>query len=304
MSTKMLWEVALPPALAKAKEDLGVGNIWKYLRYYRMFIERFLLKHDGKNISYPVYNNLLWSGVVAFYNDKVSGLQVCRVSNGIKDANGDYVKVDIEGENGYKQKNLKVGEDVVLMYADGTRIPPVVYIWAIANEIISREDIIRTQDNMLRKPILIDGVGEDLDNALVKASNVLSGVAFMNRKGKKNKDNVMNDKEMEVLNLQVGNSYKGRELWDSRKNYETLICDYLGYTTVKNEKAERMNTTEVEHENSIGNTFYASCLELQKLAIKQVREVFGIELELVELLKQEKEETENVSIEENMERVD
>ena len=285
--SKMLFQLELPPAIAKAKEDLGVGNIWKYLRYYRMFIERFSLKHKGVDLSHATYDCLLWNGVVALYYDKVSEMIIpCRISNGKKNPIGEYYEVDIEGENNYVKRNLKVNKDVVLMYADGTRIPPIIYIWAIANEVISREDIIRTQDNMLRKPILVDGVGEQFDNAVVKASNVLSGVAWMNRKGKgKNKDNIMSDSPLEVLNLQVGNSYKGKELWDSRKNLETLICDYLGYTTVKNEKAERMNQAEVEHENSIGQTFYESALELQKLAIKQVKEFLGEELEFTKLLK-------------------
>ena len=41
---KMLFEVQLPLVIAKAKEDLGVNNIWKYLRYIRMFTERSKLK--------------------------------------------------------------------------------------------------------------------------------------------------------------------------------------------------------------------------------------------------------------------
>ena len=44
---------------------------------------------------------------------------------------------------------------------------------------------------------------------------------------------------MEVLSLQVGNSYKAPEVWASRKNLEEMICDYLGYVTAKNEKRER-----------------------------------------------------------------
>ena len=293
--SKMMFELEVPFAVAKAKEDLGINNLWKYLRYIRMFIERTAMYVDKVNISYQVYNILLWNGVVAFCKDKVLGLVVGKVVDGKKDANGNYVEINFEGENGYKRKNLKVDVDCVLIYADATRIPPVIYLWAIANEVITREDIIRTQDNMLRKPILVDGIGEDLDNAMVKTSNVLSGVAFINKKGSK-KGNVMDSNGLEVLNLQVGNSYKGAELWASRKNYEELICDYLGYTTVKNEKRERMNTTEVNNENSVGMTFYESYMLLQRKGKEDIKRVLGFDVEIVELIKkpEEKEESENV----------
>ena len=298
--SKMLFEVQLPPAIAQAKEDLGVNNIWKYLRYIRMFLERCSMKCKGVDISYSVYNKLLWNGVVAFVKDTILGLVACKVVDGVKDQNGNYLTVNVEAENNYRKRNLKVGVDCCLLYHDTTRIPPIIYIWAIANEIITREDIIRTQDNMLRKPILVDGVGEDFDNAMVKTSNVLSGVSFINRKG--SKKNVMDTNGMEVLNLQVGNSYKGAEVWSSRKNYEELLCDYLGYTTVKNEKRERMNTTEVVNENSIGMTFFESFCFNQDEAKESIKNILGEEVEITYHLKREepKEETKDVSNENEM----
>ena len=305
MSTKMLFQVQLPLEIAKVKEDLGINNIWKYLRYIRMFLERNSMTYKGKDISYSVYNRLLWDGVVAFCKDKIMGLVVAKVVEGKKDFNDNYEYVTVEAENGYKKKNLKVGTDCVLVYHDSTRVPPIIYLWAIANEVITREDIIRTQDNMLRKPILVDGVGEDFDNAMVKTSNVLSGVSFINRKGKAKKNNVMVDEGMEVLNLQVGNSYKGAELWASRKNFEELICDYLGYTTVKNEKRERMNTLEVNNENSVGMTFYESYMYNQKQGKEDIMNVLGEEVEIIDHLKKpEVEEKENEDNGDSKENVD
>lgn len=300
---KMLFEVQLPLEIAKAKEDLGINNIWKYLRYIRMFKERSRLvdKKTAVDISYKVYEILLWNGVVALVNDKILGCIACKVDSGKKDANGNYTQVDVSGENNYKKRNVKVGEECVLMYHDSTRIPPIIYIWAIANEVITRENIIRQQDMMLSKPILVDGVGEEFDNGMVKASNVLSGVAFINRKGKKTKQNVMDNDGMEVLNLQVGNAYKGAELWGSRKNLEELICDYLGYVTAKNEKKERVNLSETNNENSIAMTFYEDYLIHQRKAVEDAQKI-GIELEFTELLKkpEEKEETEDVGDENEM----
>ena len=287
---KMIFQVQLPLEIAKAKEDLGINNIWKYLRYIRMFKERSRLvdKKTGIDISYKVYEILLWNGVVALVNDKIMGVIACKVDSGVKDANGNYTRVNVTGENNYKKKNLEVGVDCILMYHDSTRIAPIIYIWAIANEIITRENIIRQQDMMLSKPILIDGVGEEFDNSMVKASNVLSGVAFINRKGKKTKQNVMDSDGMEVLNLQVGNSYKGAELWGSRKNLEELICDYLGYVTAKNEKKERVNLSETNNENSIAMTFYEDFLIHQKKAVEDAKKI-DIDLEFTELLKKPEE---------------
>lgn len=303
MSTKMLFEVQAPLVLAKAKEDLGVNNIWKYLRYIRMFLDRSRLEYDGKDISYAVYNTLLWSGKVALVKDKIMGLVVAKIIDGKKNYNNEYETIDVEAENGYKRKNVEVGKDAIVIYHDTTRIAPIIYIWAIANEVIAREDIIRTQDNMLRKPIMVDGVGEDFDNGMVKASNVLSGVSFINSK-KKGKQNVMDAQGLEVLNLQVGNAYKGSELWASRKNLEELICDYLGYSTVKNEKRERVNVPEVMNENSVGMTFFESYEFYQRKAVEDAKKVFDGELKYTLLLKkpiEEKEEKEDVSIKDNME---
>ena len=297
MSTKMLFELQAPLVIAQAKEDLGVNNIWKYLRYIRMFLDRSRLEVNGKDISYAVYNALLWSGKVALVKDKILGVVVAKIVEGKKNYNNEYETIDVEAENGYKRNNVKVGVDAIVIYHDNTRIAPIIYIWAIANEIISREDIIRTQDNMLRKPIVVEGVGEDFDNGMVKASNILSGVALINSK-KKGKQNVMESQGLEVLNLQVGNAYKGAELWQSRKNLEELICDYLGYSTVKNEKRERVNVPEVMNENSVGMTFFESYEYYQRKAVEEAKSVLGVELKYTLLLKkpvEEKEENEDVS---------
>lgn len=302
--SKMLWELNAPLVIGKVKEDFSLNNIWKYLRYYRMYMERFSIYREKEDLTRSIENTLFWRGKVALYKDSVLNKVIaCDIDEEYLDPNGNIVKVDVSAENGYKRRKLEVGKDVVILYADETRVAPVLYIWAIANEIISVEDIIKTQNNMLRKPILVDGVGEDLDNAIVKASNVLSGVAWLNRKGKKSKENIMDEKNLEVLNLQLGNAYKGLELWDSRKHYEELICDYMGYGTTKNEKRERMNTDEVNLENSIGQTFYKSAVRLHEKMVEDVKSVFGESLEFVKNLENEKKEvSENGSNKTNLER--
>lgn len=301
--TKMLWELKAPLAIAKAKEDMGLDNMFKYLRYYRMFLSRFRWKVDDEDLTERIEKILFWRGHVAIVNDLVYGLIACEVDEKtVKyNPNGKPTEVDVSGENGYKKRGLKVGKDAVLIYADDTHFAPVLYIWAIANEIIKREDIINQQDNMLRKPILITGEGEELDNAMVKAMNILSGMQWINLKqGKKGgKGNIMEDRPAEVLNLQVGNAYKGAELWDSRKHFEELICDYLGYTTVKNEKRERMNVSEVNKDNSVGQTFYKSALKEREKGIEDIKRVFGKTIDFEELLEQE-EVSENGNSEDNM----
>ena len=288
--SKMLWELKAPLAIAKAKEDMGLNNIFKYMRYYRMYIERFKWKYKDIDLTNRIENKLFWRGKVAFVKDPVYGLVVAEIDEEMTDPNGTLVKVSVSAENGYKRKNLEVGKDVVIMYADETRFAPVLYIWAIANEIIEREDIIDQQDNMLRKPILVTGEGAELDNAMAKIGNVLSGVAWFNLNPKTKKDgNIMLDKGMEVLNLQVGNAYKGKELWESRGKFEELIKDYLGYSSVNNQKKERMIQAEVSQSASVCDTFYKSALKLKEEAKKQVKEILGEELELEKILEEEKE---------------
>ena len=223
--SKMLWEVKAPLVVAKAKEDMGLNNIFKYLRYYRMFIERFKWTYKGEDLTNRIEQKLFWRGKVALCKDEVLGiLVVAEIDEEKQNPNGTLVRVSVSAENGWKRKNLEVGKDVVILYSDETRFAPVLYIWAIANEIIEREDIINQQDNMLRKPIVVAGEGAELDNAIAKMANVLSGVEWFNLNPKKKTEgNIMLDKGLEVLNLQVGNAYKGKELWESRGKLEELI---------------------------------------------------------------------------------
>lgn len=300
--SKMLWEVKAPIAVAKAKEDMGLDNIFKYLRYYRMFLERFKWKYKGTDLTNRIEYLLFWRGKCAFVRDPVYGLIVAEITEEIKDPNGSIVKLSVSAENGWKKKNLEVGKDAVILYSDETKFAPVLYIWAIANEIIKREDIINQQDNMLRKPIVITGEGAEFDNAVALAQNVLSGVAWFNINPNKKTGNVMTDKEMEVLNLQVGNAYKGKELWESRGKLEELIKDYLGYTSVNNEKKERMITAEVSQSSSICDTFYKSAVILRDEAKEQVLSVLQEELELEKMLEEKEEVNENVSEENQMDK--
>ena len=289
--SKMLWEVKAPLVIAKAKEDMGLDNIFKYMRYYRMFIERFSWKTETADLTRRIEDKLFWRGKVAILKDAVFGLVVGEIDTETLDPNGNIVKVSVSAENGYKKKNLEVGKDVVILYSDYTRLSPVLYIWAIANEIIKREDIIDQQDNMLRKPILVTGEGAELDNAMAKIENVLSGVAWFNLNPKNKKEgNVLLDKGLEVLNLQVGNAYKGKELWESRGKFEDLIKDYLGYKTVNNQKKERMIQAEVSESQSICDTFYKSALKLREECREAVKSVLGEELKLEKNLEEEEVE--------------
>lgn len=292
--SKMLWELKAPLAIAKAKEDMGVNNIFKYMRYYRMYIDRVRWTYKNIDLTNRIENILFWRGKVALINDPVYELIVCEIDDEKRDPNGNLVSVCVSAENGYKRRNLKVGKDVVILYADQTYFAPVLYIWAIANEIIIREDIIDTQDNMLRKPIMVAGEGAKLDNAMTTMENVLSGVAWFNYNPKnKGGENILSQQGLEVLNLQVGNAYKGKELWESRGKFEDLIKDYLGYNTVNNEKKERMIQAEVSQSESICDTFYKSAMKMKDECVKQVREILGRELKLEKMLEKEKEVQDN-----------
>ena len=300
--SKMLWELKAPLVIAKAKEDMSLNNIFKYMRYYRMFLERFKWTYKDVDLTNRIESKLFWRGKVALIKDPVYDLVVAEIDEEKTDPNGTIVSISVSAENGYKRKNLKVGEDAVILYSDETRFAPVLYIWAIANNIVDREDIINQQDNMLRKPILVTGEGAELDNAMTKMENVLSGVAWFNLNPKSKKDgNIMLDKGMEVLNLQVGNAYKGKELWESRGKFEELIKDYLGYSSVNNQKKERMIQAEVSQSASVCDTFYKSSLKLREEAKKQTSVLqLEDELKLEKILEEQKEVEDNGNQKENL----
>lgn len=298
---KMLWELKAPLVIAKAKEDFSLNNIFKYMRYYRMYLERFKWRNEKQDLTNRIENLLFWRGKVAFVKDAVFGLVVCEIDEEKLSPNGEVIRVSVSAENGYKKKNLEVGKDAVILYADETRFAPVLYIWSIANEIIEREDIIDTQDNMLRKPIIVTGEGAELDNAMAKINNVLSGVEWFNLKPSKAGQDIVTAKPIEVLNLQVGNAYKGKELWESRGKFEELIKDYLGYSSVNNEKKERMIQAEVSQSTSICKTFYDSSVELREKAKEDIKKVLGEEIEFEKILKEEEVKEDYGNPKENVE---
>lgn len=286
--SKMLWELKAPLVIAQAKEDFSLNNIFKYMRYYRMYIERFKWRTKNQDLTNRIENILFWRGKVAFVKDAVFGLVVCDIDEEKRSPNGELLKISVSAENGWKRKNLEVGKDAVVLYADETHFAPVLYIWAIANEIVQVEDIIKQQDNMLRKPIIVTGEGAELDNVMAKVTNTLSGVAWFNLKPNSQKGgDVITAKPMEVLDLQVGNAYKGKELWESRGKREEFIKDYLGYTSVNNQKKERMIQAEVSQSTSISRTFYDSAVELREKAKDDVNKLFSEELEFEKILKEE-----------------
>lgn len=299
MATKMLFETWLAPAIAKAKEDMGLNNIWKYLRYYRMFVERFSWK-DKESDSYlsrEIENTLFWRGQVMLVKSSLYGTVVCEIDDKSwkLDVNGKPTRVSGTSINGTKFRDKEIGKDCVILYSDSSHLPPVLYIWAMANNILELHDIIKQQNNMLRKPIMVAGEGSGFDNAVNKVMNVLSGCAWFNYNDRKGKGNSMIPEEpLQVLNLQVGNAYKGIELWDNVKHFEEYICDYLGYTTTKNEKRERMNTLEIENENSIGLTFYKAQVKEREEGLKNAEKI-GIKLEFGKLLEIEEGGEENDS---------
>ena len=302
---KMLFELKAPLWVGQIKEQIGLQGMWKYIRYFDMYLTRYSEKVDGVDYTYAIENNLLWSGKVCLCQDKaMTKLMVLKIDAEIKDANGNITKVDASGENGYKRKGLVVGKDCVILYADKTKLPPIIYIWAIASEILTREDIIKQQDNMLRKPILVTGSGEAFDNAMNKIANVLSGIEFINTKSKSSKDNIMTDSEIQVLNLQTNNAYKGAEVWQSREHFEDLERDFMGYPSVNNEKRERMITDEVNQTQSFAKANYDSHTELRKDAFEQVKNLFGIEVEFEPVLKWEKPKEKEVSDNDSKEKVE
>lgn len=288
--SKSLWEVWLPQAIAKAKEDVSKGDIWKYARYFRMFMERFRYKFKDKDLSYEIEKTLFFRGKCALkYSSVYETVVVIEIDDKSieKDPNGYPLYISGTDSTGNKYKHLKVDKDCVIMYSDSTHIAPLLYIWAMANDILELNDILRQQNNMLRKPIMVAGEGAGFDEAMNKVQNVLSGIQWFNYNSRKNKkgNNIMSDeKPVEVLNLQVGNSYKGIEIWDNIKHKEEYICDYLGYTTTKNEKRERMNSLEIENENSIGLTFYKAQVKERTDTLSKANKLGLFEISFEKLL--------------------
>lgn len=295
-----------PLAVAQAKQDMGLNNIFKYLRYYRMYTARFRWIINGKDYSHAIENILFWRGMVCLVKDKITN-EVVVLSVDDKtikyDYNGQIEKLSASNDNGYVRKNLTVGKDCVLLYADSTRLAPVLYIWSVSNSILEVEDIIKQQNNMLRKPIIIYGQGEEFDNAVTKAMNILSGVEFINLKPKSGKGSIMDDIGSGVLDLQVNNAYKGKELWESRGKYEELIKDYCGYSSVNNQKKERMIQAEVSESKSICDTFYKDAVKLREQAKEEMSSVLGVkDVKFEKVLEQEEEVNDNGNSENNLEK--
>lgn len=286
-------EVSLPTIQAKTKEAVGMFSLFQYLRYYQMFLGRFKSKSGEVDLTNRIEKLLFERGVCGLYKDPAYDYPlVLEVNLKKKDPNGNYITVDAKGENGYELKDKKVGEEIFLIWSDSSHIAPLLYIIGIATKILEKEDIIDQQDNMLRKPILIYGTGEKLDNAMNKLANLLSGVQFINladkKSGKAGKDSTIFDQDgLEVLNLESGQAYKGDKLWESRDNYEALIRDYLGYPSVNSDKKERLINAEVDKTTAFAEVRYNDDLYNRQKGYELAKKG-GINIEVEPILKWEK----------------
>lgn len=292
--SKYLFEPKLPLWIGEAKEGLGELELARILRSYKMFMTRFKWIIKGKDLTKVIEEKLFFKGYVGLYYDKVSEeLYALDIENVVKNPNNEVVRCDARGNNDYYKNNLKVGEDIIIVYSDITRLPPLLYVWEITKRINEKEDIISQQDNMLRKPIVVKGSGLEFEELATSLQNTLAGVSFINTSKRNKSQNALLDNPIEVLNLQTNNSYKGGELWESRSNYEDLLRDYLGYPSVNNKKRERMITDEVNQSISVAETNYRDSLMLREKGIEDVVSIFGIEGKLEKILVWNKEEDKN-----------
>ena len=138
----------------------------------------------------------------------------------------------------------------------------------------------------MRKPYAIVGTGEDLDNSMNNFFNSKSNCIVMKRKVGKD---LLNDLGVEVLNFQLGNSYKAIELWEARDKEENLIKDYFGYPSNNGDKRERQITSEVGVNTLIAETMLKDALHEREEAVKKIKTYLGIDIKLTCLIEQEKE---------------
>lgn len=289
--SKYLFEPKLPLWIGEAKEGLGEIQLARMLRGYKMFMTRFKWYVNGKDLTKVIEEKLFFKGYVGLYYDKIAEeLYALDVQDVVKDPNNEIVRCSGLGNNGYEKKNLIVGKDIVIVYADITRLPPLLYVWELTSRINEKEDIISQQDNMLRKPILVKGSGLEFEELASALQNTLAGVSFVNTSKKSKSQNALLENPIEILNLQTNNSYKGGELWESRSQYEDLLRDYLGYPSVNNKKRERMITAEVSQSTSVAETNYKDAEMIRDKAVEEVKSLFSVEVKLEKLLTWEDKE--------------
>lgn len=257
-------------------------------KYLNLHCNRFDYKNlpdsiksiTGKNLLFETM--LYFSPAVAFFEDKVLGLQVLPVQAGWKyDIAGYPTKWTVFGADGYR-KELDDTNSVIMFNDYSFTIPFVNNIEDI--ECMVECDLTHKQNLKAQRQPFIMEVDEDEKKSASQFMTKLQEFADVIKVRVRHNKDAKKQMATNPYNTQVfesGKQFVGDKLGADYRYFENRIFTRMGYNNENLEKKERLLVDEVNGNNDIVNSFYTACLDCRKEAIERVNKMFGTNIEVI-----------------------
>lgn len=279
---------SLQSTISQYKRGFYNSFDWQVWKWQAIAANQFRYKNlpktmNGMLIEYFLFYNMQ----VCVFEDEVLHELFCLPITSVMNCNIYWLsdQWEIIGGNGYHKRRTK--EDSVLIFNDQQRSIP---FFMIAPWIEKIQDCLITEQQTIvanRVPFVFNGNDKDVNSFNRGWEQVKNGKPFIiSRKG----TNIINDNMV----LQTGVPFIANEVQTTRRGYEAEILSYLGIQNIAQEKAERVNVSEVETLNKLAAINLEGRYATRVSCMKAVNAMFGTNIE-VELNEGVIDNVENIS---------
>lgn len=226
-------------------------------------------------------NALLFNNFLCFWKSPALGLVLCRyIPSGEWSIYWKPVRVDLIALSGKPLAYSVPYEDIVLVRDNRLDIIPFITLSGWISKIVEMENTLGTLVKLVRFPTVITGTPEQVaDLKLLLKKNADCEGFIIADKG------FSEHMEQFPINLPA----KVGEIYELMDDYKANALASMGIYSA-DEKKERLITNEVQAQNDYTDYVYQGMVEQRKQFIQGVKDKWGIDIELVELYKQVKQE--------------
>lgn len=180
--------------------------------------------------------------------------------------------VDKRGFKWIPTKEMKVGQDVVIGYAQPNTKPISFMVDYYLHKIVRIEELMYTNENKLKMPFLITANFEERTRLENLIDEILSG----------NDKVIISAEDYQAIKALILNApYLLDKLQKQKEAIKNELLTYLGLQNTGAEKKERLLFDEVNANNEVINDSSNCFTEMMNHFCDDIKEVFGIDIKLV-----------------------
>lgn len=253
-------------------EQLKTQLVAMYLSYFKN-IAINMFEYDGLPESYVLTSEIIenWlfeRGRAGFFEDELNGYLCLKLEKEGFNVVGKPTRYRLYGVN---YLTTRTPDNCVLIKNNDTETPTKDYIEYYCNCIAEIELTKWLRRNAHKTPFMIDASVQTELSAKNVFKNIVANdpVIFKNKyRGEENK--------IDVLNTDV--QYINDKLDDEKNGYIASILTVLGITNYVEDKAERVQSAEVEANMDFVDKSFKASLEKREKACEQINKMFGLNI--------------------------